>query len=48
VVRIADFDGRCDERAQRCVDLEGDEESFAGREVRTVEHLGQDVGVESA
>jgi hypothetical protein len=48
VVRVVDFDGRCDERAQRRVDVEGGEESFAGCEVGAVEHLGHDVGIESA
>jgi hypothetical protein len=41
VVRIVDFDGRRDERTQGCVDLEGGEESFAGREVGAVEHSGR-------
>jgi len=48
VARVGDFDGRCDERAQRRVDVEGGEESFARCEVGAVEHLGQDVGIESA
>jgi hypothetical protein len=48
VARVVDFDGRCDERAQRRVDVEGGEESFAGCEVGAVEYLGQDVGIESA
>ena len=30
------------------MDLESGEESFAGREVVAVEHLGQDVGIEAA
>ena len=30
------------------VDVEDGEESFAGREVGAVEHLGQDVGIEPA
>ena len=48
VARVGDFDGRCDERAQRRVDVEGGEESFAGCEVGAVEHFRQDVGIESA
>ena len=47
VVRVGDFDGRCDERAQRRVDVEGGEEPCAGREIGAVEYLGQDVGIES-
>ena len=47
VARVVDFDGRCDERAQRRVDVEGGEQSFAGCEVGAVEYLGQDVGIES-
>ena len=48
VARVGDFDGRRDERAQRRVDVEGGEESFAGCEVGAVEHFRQDVGIESA
>ena len=48
VARVVDLDGRRDERAQGRVDVEGGEESFAGCEVGAVEHLGQDVGIESA
>ena len=48
VARIGDLDGRRDERAQRRADVEGGEESFAGCEVGAVEHLGQEVGIESA
>src|SRR3954468_10688869 len=48
VARVADLDGRCDERAQRRVDVEGGEEPFTGCEVGAVEHLGQDVGIEPA
>jgi hypothetical protein len=48
VVRVGDFDGRGDERAQRRVDVECGEESFARREVGAVEYFGQDVGIESA
>jgi hypothetical protein len=48
VARVGDFDGRRDERAQRRVDVEGGQESFAGCEVGAVEHFGQDVGIESA
>ena len=48
VVGVVEFDGRRDERAQGRVDVEGGEEPFAGCEVGAVEHLGQDVGIESA
>jgi len=55
VLRVVDFDGRRDVGAHwRDVlcpgrgDLEGSEESFAGREVGAVEHSARDVGIESA
>jgi hypothetical protein len=48
VARVVDFDRHRDEWAQRRVDVEGGEESFAGCEVGAVEHLGQDVVIESA
>jgi hypothetical protein len=48
VAGVGDLDGRRDERAQGRVDVEGSEESFAGREVGAVEHFGHDVGIESA
>ena len=40
VARVGEFDGRCDERAQRRVDVERGEQPRAGREVGSVEYLG--------
>ena len=48
VVRVGNLDGRRDEGAQGRVHVERGEESFARCEVGAVEHLGQDVGIESA
>ena len=48
MARVLDLDGRPDERTQGRVDVEDGEEALAGREVGAVEHLGQDVGIESA
>src|SRR4051794_8028059 len=48
MARVLDLDGRSDEGAQGRVDVEDGEEPLAGGEVRAVEDLGQDVGIESA
>jgi hypothetical protein len=47
VVRVGDLDRRRDERTQWRVHVECSEESFARCEVGAVEHLGQDVRIES-
>ena len=48
VTRVVDLDGRCDERTQRWVDVEGGEEWFAGRRGRCGRTPPADVGIESA
>ena len=48
VARVGDFDCGRNEWAKRRVHVERGEESFARWEVGTVEHFGQDVGIESA
>ena len=48
VARVVELDGRRDERAQGRMNVESGQEPFTGCEVGAVEHLGQDVGIESA